>query len=103
MSKYFVLPEKDVGSGGQIYFRKGHPEYNWYNLFLDEIKIGKIMAGHRTGWVGLSYAQESEWFGVRMLEGFATRMDAATFVIKHNGYWMHREKEMAESNAHSQK
>ncbi len=97
MSKYFVLAEKEVGPGGQVYFRKDKSPYNWYNLYLDKVKIGQVMdTGYgRRRWSGLSNAEESEFFKTRMLDGFATRWDAAVFVFKHHGYWMHAERDHA--------
>jgi len=102
MSKYFVLGEDGIGPGGQIYFRKCHPEYKWYDIYLDDIKIGKVMEHRirtRVSWAGLSIAEDSEWFKTRQLDGFATRLDAATFVIKHHGYWMQRERESEDNRS----
>jgi len=103
MSRHFVLPEAGIGPGGDIIFRKCHPEYQWYSVCLGNEKIGQAMLDTRDRWIGLSNAEESEWFNVRMLSGFATRYDAATFVIKHNGYWMRNEREMEESKERAEK
>jgi len=106
MSKYFVQAEDGVGPGGDVIFRNGHPEYNWYDVYLDDTKIGKVMEtghGSRRRWTGLSYAQDSEFFKTRMLEGFATRWDAAVFVFKHHGYWMHTERRHIEDGVRFEK
>lgn len=97
MSKYFVLAEDDIGPGGQVYFKKHKGAERWYRVFLDESCIGMVMysgSRARRKWTGLSDAPDSEFFRTRMLEGFATRWDAAVFVFKHNGYWMHTEREL---------
>ena len=93
MSKYFVLAEDDIGPGGDIIFRAAVGGEGWYNLFLDTKRLGQVIKGHDNNWIGLSHANSSEFFGVRMIEGFANRMAAATFVIKHHGYWMRNERE----------
>jgi hypothetical protein len=100
MSKYFVIAEDGVGPGGDIYFRKDAGNDRWYSLYLDKVKIGLIMDSSFRGgrsWTGLSLAKDSKWFNVRMIEGFATRMAAATFVINHHGYWMQKEEDSLES------
>jgi hypothetical protein len=96
MSRYFVQSEDGIGPGGDIIFRKAHTKYAWYDVYLDDVKIGKVMetgARSRRRWTGLSYAKESIWFVPRSMEGFADRMSAATFIIKHHGYWMLEERE----------
>lgn len=105
VSKYFVQSENGIGPGGQVYFRKGHLEYNWYDVYLDDIKIGKVMSavGNRVRWTGLSYAKDSEFFKIRTMEGFATRWDAATFIFKHHGYWMRDERRTLEDIARLEK
>lgn len=106
MSRFFVLATEGVGPGGDIYFRKNKGNNRWYDLYLDKVKIGQVMdTSYRGGrsWTGLSFARDSKWFNVRMMEGFATRMDAATFVIKHNGYWMRNEMDEEKSLMRSEK
>lgn len=94
MSKHFVLATEGVGPGGDIFFRH-HPSDNWYSLFVGDVKFGLVIKCSITGtWMGISYAEESEFFGVRSLDGFATRMGAATFIIKHHGYWLRDEREL---------
>lgn len=106
MSKYFVLREEGIGPGGQIVFRRAHQEYSWYNVFLDDVKIGQIMetgVRSRRRWTAISFAKESKWFAVRSMEGFADRMCAATFIIKHHGYWMSDEREHIKSEIRANK
>ncbi|QNN99173.1 hypothetical protein SEA_FAUST_70 [Streptomyces phage Faust] len=93
MSRFFVQREDGIGPGGDIIFRKGHPEYKWYRVFVDDKCFGIIMKDvhSRARWSAVSYAEESDWFATRSMEGFATRLDAATFIIKHHGYWMRDE------------
>lgn len=92
MSRYFVQPESGIGPGGDIVFRR-HPVYErWYLLWVGDKVFGQIMRDRRERWSGLSQADDSEFFGIRMMEGFADRMAAATFVIKHHGYWMQDER-----------
>jgi hypothetical protein len=95
VSRFFVQAEKGVGPGGDIIFRRAHKEYSWYHVYLDDEKIGMVMengARSRIRWTGLSYAKDSIWFVPRSMEGFADRMSAATFIIKHHGYWMRDER-----------
>lgn len=96
MSKYFVQPEDGIGPGGDVVFRKHGAYPDWYHLCLNETKIGQVMRGRDKNWIGLSNSSNSEFFGIRMIEGFANRMAAATFVIKHHGYWMQDERERRE-------
>jgi len=103
MSRFFVLREEGVGPGGDIIFRKCHPEYQWYYVCLDDVKIGQAMLDTMNRWTAISFAEHSEWFNVNSMEGFATRYDAARFVIKHNGYWMHQEKDMKASHERAEK
>lgn len=91
MSRYFVLPEEGVGPGGDITFRR-HSPAGCYRLFVGEAFFGLTSYLGRT-WHAVSWAEASEFFSVRDLEGFATRFDAARFVIKHHGYWMRNERE----------
>ncbi len=97
MSKYFVRAEDGIGPGGDIIFRAAGGHEGWYNLFLDDKKLGQVIKGRDNNWIGLSNAAQSEFFGIRMIEGFANRMAAATFVIKHHGYWMQNEREESDS------
>lgn len=106
MSKFFVLAEEGIGPGGDIFFRKAHAEYSWYSVFLDDVKIGQVMetgVGSRIRWSGLSFARESQWFAIRSMDGFADRMSAATFIIKHHGYWMTNERDMLKHEIRSEK
>jgi hypothetical protein len=92
MSRYFVLPEEGVGPGGDIIFRSLRTP-GVYALYAGEAMFGTV---HKIGskWAGVSWKEHSEFFGnVRKIDGFATRLDAATFVIKHHGYWMQDERE----------
>lgn len=94
MGRYFVQKEDEVGPGGDISFRKGHPKYRWYRVFVGDKCFGMVMEnGPRKSvrWNALSYAKKSDWCAIRSMNGFATRMDAATFIIKHHGYWMQNE------------
>ena len=92
MSRYFVLPEEGIGPGGDIIFRH-HSLANSYRLFVGEQFFGLTFINMGHSWSSVSWAESSEFFGVDALEGFATRLDAATFVIKHHGYWMNAERE----------
>lgn len=103
MSKCFVLAESGIGPGGQIYFRKHKGNNEWYRLFLDNEEIGVVMKDCFGHWSALSNARQSYWFKTRMIEGFATRMTAATFIIKHHGYWMRQERDLEESVARAEK
>lgn len=96
MSRYFVLPYEPVGPGGDIFFRRPSKDWpeGWYLLYVGEAKLGQVMKGTRGHWIGLSFNDYSEFFGVRQMEGFATRWDASTFIIKHHGYWMQNERRM---------
>jgi hypothetical protein len=88
MSRFFVLPEDGIGSGGDIVFKRH--VLNAYTLWVGNIMLGQVWK-LRT-WTGISHAETSEFFNVHYMEGFATRMDAAGFVIKHHGYWMRDER-----------
>lgn len=89
MSRYFVLPEENIGPGGDIIFRKhGYG----YLVCVGEARLGMVTQ-LPSGWSGLSYAPASRWFSIRSLDGFASRLTAAQFVIKHHGYWMRSERE----------
>lgn len=85
-----MLPEDGIGPGGDITFR-GHSPRGSYRLFVGDKLFGVVSYLGRT-WHGVSLAAASEFFGVRQLEGFATRLDAAGFVIRHHGYWMRNER-----------
>jgi hypothetical protein len=91
MSRYFVLPEEGIGPGGDITFRR-YPAMHGWKLFVGDTFFG-IVSNLNGTWTGTSWAQESEFFSVRQLDGFATRLKAAAFVIKHHGYWMWDERE----------
>jgi hypothetical protein len=88
MSRFFILPENGIGPGGDIIFRKGG--IGWL-LYADGTLLGQLSQRNRK-WTGISHAHSSEFFKVRMMDGFATRMDAATFIIMHHGYWMQNER-----------
>lgn len=104
MGKSFVLAEPGVGPGGDIIFRKHKGADGWYNVFLDDVKIGIIMKDPCWGnWNALSHCEESKWFAVRTMDGFSTRMGAATFIIKHHGYWLSNEREMQGSLIRAEK
>jgi hypothetical protein len=93
MSRFFVLPTEEVGPGGDIVFRR-HPGMDgWYLVEVGGQRLGTVGQHRRGHWWGQSNAKESEFFGVKGMEGFATRYDAATFVIKTHGYWMRNERE----------
>ena len=90
MSRYFVLPEEGK-PGGDIVFR---PLSVGYALWVGDDLLGQVSnlgARRMARWTGVSFAQDSEHFKVRMMAGFATRLDAAGFVIRHHGYWVERE------------
>lgn len=89
MSRYFVLPEEGIGPGGGITFI---PHGYSYKLMVGGVYFGLVSNLGGT-WDGMSAAETSEFFGVRQLDGFATRLKAAAFVIKHHGYWMRDERE----------
>lgn len=91
MSRYFVLPEEGIGPGGDITFRRHQPR-SCYRLFVGDKLFGVVSWTGRT-WHGMSTAAESEFFSIRAMDGFATRLDAAGFVINHHGYWMRNERE----------
>lgn len=94
MSRFFVLAEEGVGPGGQIYFRKHRGNKDWYNVFLDDVKIGMIAKDPVwKNWNALSYCDDSKWFAIRRMDGFSRRMAAAEFIIKHWGYWLNDERE----------
>jgi hypothetical protein len=86
MSRYFVLPEDGIGPGGDITFRKGYGE-QVYSVWVGETFAGQVCK--LRAWAAVSWNKHpSEFFKVNNMQGFATRLDAATFIIKHHGYWM---------------
>ncbi|AXG66186.1 hypothetical protein SEA_ANNADREAMY_66 [Streptomyces phage Annadreamy] len=104
MSRFFVLPEDGIGPGGQIYFRKHKGNDRWYNLFLDDKKVGMIMKDPVwNNWNAISYCDDSRWFAVRTMDGFSRRMAAAEFIIKHWGYWLSDERENIKSEIRAEK
>ena len=93
MGKYFVLPEDGVGPGGDIIFRRygaNHP--NWYRVCVGDESLGMVHKGHAPflGWIASSHNFNAR---IRCVEGFRSRMHAATYLIKHRGYWLRDEKE----------
>lgn len=105
MSRFFVQAENGVGPGGDIIFRKSKGNSRWYYLYLNDTKIGTVMKSARgsDSWTGVSNARQSEWFAIRKMEGFATRMSAATFIINHHGYWLRDERESEASSVRAEK
>jgi hypothetical protein len=91
VSRYFVLPETGIGPGGDIVFRK-HNDIS-YLVYVGDQMLGQVSKLRYSGWWGTSYNRKrSEFFNIRQMEGFATRFHAASFIIKHHGYWMHDER-----------
>lgn len=85
------MPEAAVGPGGDIVFRRMKPAYiayMGYSLYVGDELFGIIAPDRGRRWTAISHGKTSVHFGVRMMTGFATRLDAATFIIKHHGYWM---------------
>lgn len=95
MSRYAVLPEDGVGPGGVIVFRRGRIERTWA-LHVGSELFGMIFQWPGGDWEGQSTGPHprNDFFGeINRLRGFATRFDAATFIIKHHGYWLREERE----------
>lgn len=91
MSRYFVLPEDGIGPGGYIVFRKRQD--GMYTLYVGDKFFGTVH-NLKWHWAAVSWnEQPSEFFNVNDLDGFATRLHAAQFIIKHHGYWMRDERE----------
>ena len=104
MSKFFVQSEEGIGPGGQIYFRRHRGGERWYNVFLGDTKIGMIMKDPIFDcWNALSNCDDSNWFAGRSMDGFATRMAAATFIIKHHGYWLRSERDSIKTEIRADK
>lgn len=108
MSKYFLIAgENDVRD---ISFRKKHRSSGlvWYRLYVGEEQWGMVskIDGH-PGWSASSW-NWPEGYEMRSIEqriaddvsmepnqlqallhvpGFVSRMAAATYIIKHYGYW----------------
>jgi hypothetical protein len=110
VSKYFLI----VGDGDvrDISFRKKHRSSDgslvWYRLYVGEEQWGMVAKlDDRSGWSASSW-NWPEGYEMRSIEqtiadeqdqsarpdlallhvpGFITRMAAATYIIKHHGYW----------------
>lgn len=98
MSKFFQLPEEGIGPGGTWYFRK-HTYYdNWYYFYVGDERLGEVMSTRKGEWSGLSHNDYSEFFGVRMIEGFSSRYHAAVFILQHHGYRMRDQRRWKKQN-----
>ncbi len=87
MSKYFVLPEKSVGEGGDIVFRRHPTEHGWYRLFVGDKELGFITKNNPwKAWDAWSYNFENKTMSTQ-ISGFKTRLHAGFFIVKHWGYW----------------
>lgn len=88
MSRWFVQPEEGIGPGGDIVFSK---HATGWKVMVGDTYFGMVFHLGRS-WSAVSDKDESEFFLLRSMDGFATRLTAASFVIRHHGYWMRDER-----------
>jgi hypothetical protein len=68
--------------------RLWRPDYHVYNLFVGDEYFGFVTPSHawKGRWDAWSDSQTVQK-SLRNCPGFATRMDAGTFIVKTHGYW----------------